>query len=155
MQRARWALTEEELQTLKDRAEYFGLDKTEDFEDFKKKYIDASVNVIYNGIVPKIGIQFFASKEKQFGKKVGKHAIDFELDPANADDRIAFQKIIDDIVDNSDEVRIGSWKGQPDDVLFYIKGEDVVITKQSGEFITVLKGGIQNGGVKRSRIKQI
>lgn len=39
--RARWALDEDELQTLKDRAEYFGLDKTKDFEDFKKKYIGA------------------------------------------------------------------------------------------------------------------
>lgn len=39
LQRARWALDEEELQTLKDRAAYFGLDKTDDFEDFKKKYL--------------------------------------------------------------------------------------------------------------------
>ena len=40
--RARWALGEEELQTLKDRAEYFGLDKTDSFEDFKKKYLKAA-----------------------------------------------------------------------------------------------------------------
>jgi hypothetical protein len=40
--RARWGLDESELQTLKDRAEYFGLDKTSDFEDFKKKYLKAT-----------------------------------------------------------------------------------------------------------------
>ena len=40
--RARWALDEDELQTLKDRAKFFGLDKTEDFNDFKKKYLKAS-----------------------------------------------------------------------------------------------------------------
>lgn len=40
--RARWALDDEELQTLKERAEYFGLDKTENFEDFKQKYNVAS-----------------------------------------------------------------------------------------------------------------
>jgi SPP1 gp7 family putative phage head morphogenesis protein len=40
--RARWALDEGELQTLKDRAKYYGLDKTEDFNDFKKKYLKAS-----------------------------------------------------------------------------------------------------------------
>lgn len=40
--RARSALNEKELETLKERAEYFGLDKTEDFEDFKKKYLNAT-----------------------------------------------------------------------------------------------------------------
>ena len=42
LQRARWALDDEELQTLKERAEYFKLDKTKDFDDFKKKYLQAS-----------------------------------------------------------------------------------------------------------------
>ena len=40
--RARWALDESELQTLKDRAAYFGLDKTESFEEYKEKYLEAS-----------------------------------------------------------------------------------------------------------------
>ena len=39
LQRARWALDEEELETLKKRAEYFGLDKSENFEEFKQKYL--------------------------------------------------------------------------------------------------------------------
>ncbi len=41
LQRARWALDEDELQTLKDRAAYYGLDKTTQFDDFKKKYLKA------------------------------------------------------------------------------------------------------------------
>lgn len=43
MQRARWALDEDELKTLKERAAFFGLDKTKDFNDFKKKYLKAGV----------------------------------------------------------------------------------------------------------------
>lgn len=39
LQRARWALDEDELDELKERAAYFGLDKTKDFEEFKKKYL--------------------------------------------------------------------------------------------------------------------
>ena len=39
LQRARWALDDAELQTLKDRASYYGLDKSEQFGDFKKKYL--------------------------------------------------------------------------------------------------------------------
>ena len=42
LQRAKWALDDEELEILKERAEYFKLDKTEDFEDFKKKYLKAA-----------------------------------------------------------------------------------------------------------------
>ena len=40
LQRAVWALDEEELETLKKRAEYFGLDKTDSFKEFKKKYLE-------------------------------------------------------------------------------------------------------------------
>ena len=40
--RARWALDEDELNTLKDRAKFFGLDKTKNFEDFRGKYLKAA-----------------------------------------------------------------------------------------------------------------
>lgn len=39
LQRAKWALDEDELQTLKDRAAFYGLDNTENFNDFKQKYL--------------------------------------------------------------------------------------------------------------------
>ena len=42
LQRARWALDEGELAVLKDRAAYFGLDKADSFEDYKKKYLKAA-----------------------------------------------------------------------------------------------------------------
>lgn len=43
--RARWALDEEELNTLKDRAAYYGLDKTKNFEEYKEKYLTAADKV--------------------------------------------------------------------------------------------------------------
>ena len=49
LQRARWALDEEELEELKKRAEYYGLDKTKDFEDYQKKYLKASEQVRDSG----------------------------------------------------------------------------------------------------------
>lgn len=44
LQRARWALDEKELQTLKDKAKYFGLDKSDQFEEFKNKYLNLPKN---------------------------------------------------------------------------------------------------------------
>lgn len=39
--RAKWALDADELQTMKDRAKFFGLDKTEGFREFEEKYLKA------------------------------------------------------------------------------------------------------------------
>ncbi len=44
LQRAKWALDEEELETLKERAAYFELDKTKDFEDFKNRFLHLPEN---------------------------------------------------------------------------------------------------------------
>ena len=41
LQRASWELDEEELEELKKRAEFFGLDKTASFEEYKEKYLKA------------------------------------------------------------------------------------------------------------------
>ena len=38
LQRAKWELDEDELEELKERAAFFGLDKSKDFEEFKQKY---------------------------------------------------------------------------------------------------------------------
>ena len=56
LQRARWALDDDELQVLKDRAEYFGLDKADTFNDFKKKYLEAA--------------EVFSKAEKQAAEQV-------------------------------------------------------------------------------------
>jgi hypothetical protein len=43
--RAKWALDEEELETLKKRAEFFGLDKSKEFEEYRGKYLRAAEQV--------------------------------------------------------------------------------------------------------------
>lgn len=63
--RARWALDEEELATLKERAAFFGLDKQDSFEDFKKKYLKAAEtlkNKGKSGIIS-LNLQAFAEKD--------------------------------------------------------------------------------------------
>lgn len=45
LQRAKWALDADELDTLKKRAEYFGLDKAKTFDDYKKTYLKAADEV--------------------------------------------------------------------------------------------------------------
>lgn len=45
LQRSRKALDDDELETLKERAEFFGLDKSKNFDDFKEKYLKAAEQV--------------------------------------------------------------------------------------------------------------
>ena len=42
LQRAKWGLDEEELKKLEEDAKFFGIDKTKDLEEFKKKYLKAT-----------------------------------------------------------------------------------------------------------------
>lgn len=119
------------------------------------KPIENSMNsdIIKKTGLMKLNLQFFASKEKQFGKKIGKHARDYGMNPSVKEDREKMKEIIDSIVKGAEQIKIGSWRGYDDEVLFYIKGEDVVITTQEHEFVTILKGGVSNGRVKIARDK--
>ena len=65
LQRARWALDDKELQTLKERADYFELDKTEDFEEFKKKYL----KVLEKDLLLKYDLQFFSVSDEEQKEK--------------------------------------------------------------------------------------
>ncbi len=71
LQRARWALDEEELDELKKRATYFGLDKTKDFEAFKKKYMD-SVESLYDFDIMKSGA--VSGARNPYSDAANKHA---------------------------------------------------------------------------------
>lgn len=88
---------------------------------------------------------------KQFGAKIGKHAKDYGLNPGNSEDRANMLKIIRGIVDDADERFYGEWRDQEYPVLFHVKGEDVVIENNNGEFVTIMKGGITNARVKNAR----
>ncbi len=90
----------------------------------------------------------FNIDDEQFGRKAGRHAADFGLTASQEADRRALKEIIFDIVHNADEVRTGRWRGYAGPVVFYIKDDDVVVSTESGNFITVLKGGINNARVK-------
>ncbi|WP_274605286.1 hypothetical protein [Erwinia persicina] len=99
----------------------------------------------------------FSVSNAQLGKKLGKHVEDFGGKASNAADRKRVLDIINDIGSNPDKVIAGKFAGQGvgggasrGDVFFRIKGNDVVVTKPDGSFVTVLKDGINNTSVKNA-----
>ena len=89
--RARWGLDEDELKTLQDRAEYYGLDKTKDFNDFKEKYLEASKMAAasendndWTKAVPRIVSKEEKRRIVEYGKEKGINVVDmknFDGDP--------------------------------------------------------------------------
>ena len=90
------------------------------------------------------------TEDKQFGKKVGKHAVDFGLDPTKEQDRQRMREIINEILSFPDEIRTGEWRSQPGICDFYIKGNDVVVVNNN-RFVTILKDGVsENARIKNA-----
>lgn len=65
--RAKWALDADELQTMKERAAFFGLDKTENFREFEEKYLKAEkvLNNQRKGGIIQMDLQFFANSAEK------------------------------------------------------------------------------------------
>jgi hypothetical protein len=87
--------------------------------------------------------------EDRFGRKVGKHAASFGLDPADPAHRARLRDVIEQIGSSPDRVVEGTFRGWGA-VRFFIKGEDVIVTTLSNRFVTILKGGIANPSVRRA-----
>lgn len=121
------------LPVLKD----ISIEKTGNAADFNRQSLVKSMT---NGII---------KSDKQLGKKIGKHAKDYGLDPSNDADRQQMIHMIDNIINSPDEVLHGEWRSQPGMSDYYIKGEDVVVVN-SGRFVTILKGGISNERIKNA-----
>ncbi|MDQ8936413.1 hypothetical protein [Acinetobacter rudis] len=97
----------------------------------------------------------FTVDKAQLGKKLGMHVSDFGRNPANVADRQYVQNIIENIGKNPDKIVRGSFVGQGPGgtrgvVQFRIKGNDVVVTKPDGTFVTILRNGIKNPLVKQA-----
>ncbi len=90
-QRAKWNLDRDELNALKERASYFGLDKANEFEDFKKKYLQAS------GLVDTINLTDIqlGELESAYGKKHSK-AIKKQIERAPDEIRRAWNECVKD-----------------------------------------------------------
>lgn len=110
--------------------------------DAKPQSLDKTMS---NGII---------KSKRQLGKKIGKHAEDYGLNPADKSDRLRMVQKIDDIINNADEILHGEWRSQPGLSDFYIKDEDVVVVN-NGRFVTILKGGVKNERIKNARKSEI
>ena len=149
--RAKWALDADELQTMKDRAKFFGLDKTEGFREFEEKYLRTTE------VLKKQQESVIIITDKQLGHKAGKYMQEWGLNPSKPDDRIKFVEITQKIQRDPQEIRRVQWQNAPQtgkrtvEVNAFILGRDVVLVADDGEYITTMKEGIENQRVQNGR----
>ena len=149
--RARWALDETELETLKKRAEYFGLDKTNDFEDYKNKYLKATeplknqekssiIKERRNLSIPTAKFTGYAlNPDKDINKAMAfKKALGYDM--TNAED------LIENILDHVDENKLVPKTDKGFGMLYeYV----VRLIGPNGKTANVLTAWIEDGKKKR------
>lgn len=152
--RARAALDADELATLKQRAEFFGLDKTESFEDFKKKYMKAAETIENTG---KSGIIRYEGKRKLAIPQMKLSG--YALNPQKAPDKAAaFEKALGYTLRDA-ETLVQDVLDHLDDEAFIEKGDAghgmryeqiLLLTGLNGKQANVLTAWIDDGnGGKR------
>ena len=143
--RAKWALDEDELQTLKDRAEYFGLDKAKDFKDFKEKYLKAAETVEKSAkssriVLPDMKLSGYALNPSVAPDKAAAFKSALGYTKENAD---LLKQNITDHLDESKFVEKG-------DSGYGMRYEYIVeLTGLNGKKANVLTAWIQDGDSKR------
>lgn len=143
--RAKWGLDEDELQVLKDRANFFGLDKTKDLDDFTKKYLKAAKTI---------------EKSEKSGKMVlpDVKLSGYALNPTVAPDKAeAFKTALGYTAEHSDLLK-QNIMDHIDEDKFVAKGDNgygmryefiVELTGLNGKKANVLTAWIQDGKKKR------
>lgn len=137
LQRARWALDDDELQTLKDRAEYFDLDKTDEFEEYQEKYLQVSQEYgkyanlsyeqkkekIYNN-ERKIKKLYEQKKQEELNMIMGANADEMQKAQEKAK---AIQRSIDKL--KSENEKINYYLGEPQNAKERFLAQSVDISK--------------------------
>lgn len=106
--RARAALDADELKVMQERAEFFGLDKTDSFAEFKEKYLKAAQTVENTGIsgiiekgkiaIPVKKLTGYALDPQKAPDKANAFKLALGYDQSNADELL--QNIVDHVDEN-------------------------------------------------------
>jgi hypothetical protein len=89
--------------------------------------------------------------KSQFGTKWGKHASDYGLDAGDSAARAAWMSRIRDVHLNPDEVRLGQY-GVYDEAFMFRQGEDLLITRTDGTFVSMYPGGSTSSWYKGAEV---
>lgn len=168
LQRARWALDEDELNELKERAAYFGLDKTKDFEEFKQKYLKLPKNAdtmelkeiqlgeletAYGRKHSKAIRQYLENAPNEIKRVWDDCVADFHcLEPKYRGDKAFYSPSFDGVKLNISKVAKGSDYQTPYQVVFHEYGHhaDYILNRKYGDKNAFIVGKTTSVNQKRA-----
>ena len=168
LQRARWALDEDELDELKERAAYFGLDKSDSFEDFKKKYLQLPNNAdtmelkeiqlgeletAYGRKHSKAIRQYLENAPNEIKRVWDDCVADFHcLEPKYRGDKAFYSPSFDGVKLNISKVAKGSDYQTPYQVVFHEYGHhaDYILNRKYGDKNAFIVGKTTSVNQKRA-----
>ncbi|MEI2808950.1 MAG: RHS repeat-associated core domain-containing protein [Nocardioides sp.] len=89
--------------------------------------------------------------KSQFGAKWGKHAADYGLDAGDAAARAGWLSKVRNVHMNPDEVRVGQY-GVYDDAFMFRQGQDLLITRTDGTFVSMYPGANTSSWFKNAQV---
>ena len=113
------------------------------FKDLK--YNNVKIYELIKESIDNIKNTRFNITDRRFGKKFGKYGIEYVSSLKDLDaTKIYIEKI--------HEVRkMGKFKGEDREVVYYQRGYALLLTKKRGEFVSLFRGGNQNARFKNAR----
>lgn len=103
LKRPRWALDDAELETLKERAKFYGLDKTQSFEEYKDKFLKLPPVSVQMEVIEKINQPTFKDQMKTIRDRVKQQGYASEDDIHEAGKLL--KKRLDEKVSDLEKVR--------------------------------------------------
>lgn len=157
LSRARWALDEDELNTLKERASYYGLDKSKTFEDFKEKYLAASKMAAasendndWAKAVPRTVTKEEKRKIVEYAKEKGINVVDmkhFDGDPDLLKSGIDAISKVDSLLALGKKITVGFSQSLPDADFASTVGSHITFNAKAFRNRKVTETNIANGAM--------
>ena len=119
------------------------------FKDLK--YNNVKIYELIKESIDNIKNTRFNIADRQFGKKFGKYGIEHVSSLKDLEATKIYGEKMYEVRKFYEVRKIGEFKGQTEEVIYYQKGEDLLLTKKDGEFVSLFRGGNENARFKNAR----
>ena len=119
------------------------------------KYNNVKIYELIKESIDNIKNTRFNIADRQFSKKFGEYGIEYVSSLKDLDATKIYGEKIYEVRKFYELRKIDKFKGENREVVYYQRGDALLLTKKIGEFVSLFRGGNQNAKFKNAREFQI